>query len=145
MFLLDTNVLSELRKVRANRADPNVAAWAKGTSPATMFLSVIVIQELEIGVLMAERQDPRKGAILRSWLDDHVLPAFAGRVIPIDTEVAHISATLHVPNPRPVRDALIAATALCHSMTVVTRSVVDFESTGVRTLDPWVADRPDHE
>ena len=139
MFLLDTNVLSELRKVRSGKADSRVAAWLRGASVGNLFLSVIVIQELEIGVLLAERRDRAKGALLRSWLDDHVLPVFADRILPVDTAVARRSASLHVPDPRPIRDGLIAATALVHGMVVVTRNVADFEPTGVRTLDPWSA------
>lgn len=137
MFLLDTNVISELRKVRAEKADHNVAGWARSVPAASLFLSVIVIQELEIGTLLAERRNPPQGAILRAWLEDHVLPAFAERVLPVDTAVARRSAALHVPDPRPIRDGLIAATALVHGMTVVTRNVVDFTPTGVPILNPW--------
>lgn len=95
------------------------------------------MQELEIGILLAERKDPRKGALLRAWMDQHVLPAFAERILPIDAAVALRSAALHVPQPRPVRDALIAATALVHGMPVVTRKVTDFDTTGVGVIDPW--------
>jgi predicted nucleic acid-binding protein len=137
MFLLDTNVASELRKARANKADRNVAAWARSVPEAGLFLSAIVIQELEIGTLLAERRDPAAGAILRAWLDDHVLPGFSGRILPVDTEVARRSASLHVPDPRPIRDALIAATALVHGMTVVTRNVAHFAPTGAPFLNPW--------
>lgn len=137
MFLLDTNVVSELRKAKAGKADKKVASWADGVPAATLFLSAITVQELEIGTLLAERRDPSQGAILRAWLEDHVLPAFADRILPVDTAVARRSATLHVPDPRPIRDALIAATALVHQLTVVTRDVADFAPTGVRILDPW--------
>jgi predicted nucleic acid-binding protein len=137
MFLLDTNVVSELRKVRSGKADANVAQWAEQTRANTLFLSVISLQELEIGVLLIERRDATQGRVLRAWLDNHVLPAFAGRILPIDLAVARISAKLHVPSARPVRDALIAATALVHGMTVVTRNVIDFAPTGVPILDPW--------
>jgi toxin FitB len=137
MFLLDTNVISELRKARAGKADRNVAAWARTVATGSLFLSAIVIHELEIGVLLAERRDPPTGAILRAWLDDHALPAFAERVLPVDAAVARRSAALHVPDPRPVRDALIAATGLVHGLTVVTRNVADFAPTGVPLLNPW--------
>ena len=97
MFLLDTNVISELRKVRAGRADRNVAAWARSAPAASLFLSVIVVQELEIGTLLAERRNLPQGAILRAWLDEHVLPAFSERILPVDTAVARRSAALHSP------------------------------------------------
>ena len=137
MYLLDTNIVSELRKVRLGKADSGVAAWAEEMDAADLYISAITLQELEIGVLRAERRDPAQGAMLRIWLDAHVLPAFAGRILPIDAEVARRGASLHVPDPRPVRDGLIAATALVHAMTVVTRNTSDFEPTGVATLNPW--------
>lgn len=137
MYLLDTNVVSELRKVRAGKADPNVARWADNVDAAELFVSVITIHELEIGVLLAEKKDAAEGALLRSWLDNHVLPAFVERVLPVDTPVARRSALLHVPDLRPVRDAFIAATALVHGMPVVTRNVADFEPTGAMVINPW--------
>lgn len=137
MYLLDTNVISELRKVRPGKADPNVARWADSVDAADLFVSAITIQELEIGILLAERKDAPKGAILRTWMNQHVLPAFAERILPVDVAVALRSAVLHVPEPRPVRDALIAATALVHGMPVVTRNVLDFEPTGVAVINPW--------
>ncbi len=139
MFLLDTNVISELRKVRLGKADAHVARWADSVDVNELHVSVITLQELEIGVLLAERRDPASGAVLRSWLTQQVLPAFAGRILPVDTLVAQRSARLHVPDPRPVRDGLIAATALVHGMTVVTRNMADFEQTGVALLNPWAA------
>ena len=138
MFLLDTNVVSELRKVRLGKADPNVARWADEVDPADLYLSVIVVQELEIGIRLAERRDPVQGAIFRAWMEAQVLPAFTGRILPVDTAIALRSAALHVPDPRPVRDALIAATALVHRMTVITRNVSDFAPTGASVLNPWL-------
>lgn len=137
MFILDTNVLSELRKVRAGKADAHVARWSDSTNAIDLYLSVITLQELEIGVLLAERRDPAQGSMLRSWLDHHVLPAFDGRILAVDTAVVIRSAKLHVPDPRPFRDGLIAATALVHGMTLVTRNVDDFSATGVALLNPW--------
>ena len=137
MYLLDTNVVSELRKIRLDKADKCVANWADSVDAADLYLSVISLQELEIGVLLAGRRDAPQGAIFRTWLNHHVLPAFVGRILPVDIAVAQRSASLHVPNPRPVRDGLIAATALVHGMTVVTRNVADFEPTGVAILNPW--------
>ena len=137
MYLLDTNVVSELRKISLGKADKNVAAWADSIEASDMYLSVITIQEIAIGVLLAERRDRSKGTILRVWLNDQVLPAFAGRILAVDTTVVLRSAELHVPNPHPVRDGLIAATALVHGMTVVTRNMADFAPTGVRAFNPW--------
>jgi predicted nucleic acid-binding protein len=138
VFILDTNVVSELRKVRLGRADAHVAQWADSVESVELYLSCITVQELEIGVLLAQRRDPAQGAIFRVWLDQHVLPAFAGRILPVDTAVAQRSAKLHVPDPRPIRDGLIAGTALVHGMTLVTRNVADFEPCGVRLLNPWL-------
>lgn len=140
MFILDTNVVSELRKVRLGTADENVAQWADSVATPDLYLSVVTIQELEIGVLLAERRDAEKGAIFRTWLNSHVLPAFEGRILPVDLAVALQSAKLHVPDPHPVRDGLIAATALVHGMAVVTRNVDDFKRTGIPILNPWDTD-----
>jgi toxin FitB len=137
MYLLDTNVVSELRKVPLGTANPGVRAWADNEDADELFLSVLSIQELEVGVLLKERIDHLQGAVLRRWMDSYVLPAFAGRVIPIDTAIVLRSASLHVPHPRPIVDTLIAATALVHGMCVVTRNVADFAPTGVQTLNPW--------
>ncbi|WP_295932604.1 type II toxin-antitoxin system VapC family toxin [uncultured Xanthomonas sp.] len=137
MYVLDTNVLSELRKVRLGRADANVAAWAESVDAADLFISAITVMELELGVLSIERKDANQGAMLRSWLEQHVLPEFSGRTLPIDTTVAQRCARLHVPDKRGERDALIAATALVHGMAVVTRNVSDFEPTGVSIVNAW--------
>ncbi len=138
MFVLDTNIISELRKAKTGKADKNVTTWAGSMPPGSLFLSAITILELETGVLLIERRDPVQSAVLRAWLDGHVLPAFAGRVLAVDLAVARRCAKLHVPNPCAERDALIAATALVHGMTVVTRNVADFEPTGVATFNPWI-------
>ena len=137
MYLLDTNVVSELRKAGSGKADRQVIAWATRMQPALLFLSAITILELEIGVLRIERRDAAQGALLRAWMTGHVLPAFADRILPIDAAVAQRCARLHVPAPQADRDALIAATALVHGLTVVTRNVADFASAGVPLLDPW--------
>jgi predicted nucleic acid-binding protein len=137
MYLLDTNVISELRKAKSGKADKNVVAWANNVSATRLFLSVLTILEIEIGVLLVESRDPSQGAVLRSWLNAHVLPAFSERILPFDTAVAQRCARLHVPAPRSDRDSIIAATALVHGMTMVTRNVDDFEPTGVEILNPW--------
>lgn len=137
MYVLDTNVVSELRKAKTGKADPNVTAWAATVEPAILFLSVITVLELEQGTLLIERRDPARGAVLRAWLDGQVIATFADRILPIDTAVAQRCAKLHVPDPQGGRDAFIAATALTHGMTVVTRNVQDFQPTGVPVIDPW--------
>jgi len=141
MYIVDTNVVSELRKIRSGKADRNVARWAESIDATDLYLSAITIQELEIGALLAERRDAVQGAMLRTWLNSHVMPAFSGRILSIDTLVAQCSARLHVPDPRPVRDGLIAATALVHGMTIVTRNVADFAVTGAQILNPWESTR----
>ncbi|WP_028387765.1 type II toxin-antitoxin system VapC family toxin [Legionella fairfieldensis] len=135
MYLMDTNVVSEIRK--GTNANINVISWAKAESTASLFLSVISILEIEMGILQKERVDPSQGAILRTWLNTHVLPAFADRILNIDVAVAQRCAKLHIPDPRSERDALIAATALVHGFVVVTRNIKDFEDSGVELLNPW--------
>jgi toxin FitB len=137
MYLLDTNVISELRKAGTSRMDRNVRSWAKSVSASTLHLSAISIMELEIGILLLGRRDRSQGAVLRGWMDEHVLPTFQGRILAVDTTVARRCAGLHVPAPRSDRDALIAATAMVHGMSVVTRNVSDFEPTGVAVVNPW--------
>ncbi len=137
MFILDTNVVSELRKVRHGKADTNVTAWTASVDAADLFVSAITILELELGVLSIERKDATQGAMLRSWIEQHVLPEFSGRTLPVDTAVAQRCARLQVPDKRGERDALIAATALVHGMTVVTRNLADFKPTGVPLINPW--------
>jgi hypothetical protein len=137
MFVLDTDVVSELRKVKAGKAHQNVAAWNESVAPVQTYLSSITIHELELGALLLERRDRPQGAILRAWIDTRVLPEFEGRILPVDAAVAQRCAKLHVPDPRPLRDAFIAATALVHGMTVVTRNVNDFKVMGVEILNPW--------
>ena len=142
MYILDTNVISELRKAR--KRHQNVRKWAERLPSASLYISVISLLELEMGILLIDRRDKdrrdkEQGAILRAWMDRHVLPTFSGRILAIDTAVAQRCATLHVSNPRSDRDALIAATALVHGLTVATRNVADFERTGVGVLNPWEA------
>lgn len=136
-YLLDTNVVSELRKAGDGKADPNVTAWFDAHAGDSFHISAITILELETGVLSVQRRDVRQGALLRAWLDEHVRPAFEGRILAVDAEIATRCAHLHVPDRRGEADALIAATALVHGLTVVTRNVRDFERTGVVIVDPW--------
>jgi predicted nucleic acid-binding protein len=137
MYVLDTNVVSELRKVRFGRSDPRVVKWADSVEAVSLYVSAITILELEIGILQMERRDPSQGVMLRAWMDNHVLPEFTERVLPVDTAVAQRCARLHVPDRHAGRDALIAATALAHAMTIVTRNLADFQPTGVPVLNPW--------
>jgi predicted nucleic acid-binding protein len=137
MFVLDTNVVSELRKVRLGKADMNLTAWTESLDASELFVSAITIMELELGVLSIERKDAAQGALLRLWLEQHVLPEFSQRTLPVDTAVAQRCARLHVPDKRGERDALIAATALVHGMTVATRNVADFKPMGVPLVNPW--------
>lgn len=137
-YLLDTNVVSELRKQA--KASANVVTWARKTPTYSQFISVITLHELELGVLLMERKDAAQGKRLRNWLANQVIPAFEGRVIAVDSEVALASARLQLPDPKPVRDAFIAATALVRGLTVATRNVADFSGTGVKVVDPWNCD-----
>ena len=139
MFLLDTNVVSELRKVGDGRADASVVAWISNQLSGSFYISVLTLMELEIGILRIERRDSEQGARLRQWMDQYVVPEFMERTLPIDTTVALKCARLHVPDPRAERDALIAATAIVHGMTVVTGNVTDFKTTGVAVFNPWTA------
>jgi toxin FitB len=136
-WLLDTNVVSELRKAKAGKANPGVVKWAIAADRAQLFISAVTVHELELGVLLVSRRDKRQGKMLRTWLDQSVLRAFEGRVLPIDVSVALRGASLHVPNPQPFRDGLITATAMVHGLTVVTRNVGDFQFPGLPVLNPW--------
>lgn len=136
-YLLDTNVVSELRKAGDGRANPEVIAWLSGVDAENLYLSSITLLELERGILSLQRRDPAQGALLRKWMDGRVLPEFRPRTLPVDADAALRCAALHVPDPKPERDALIAAIALVHGMTVVTRNTTDFETMSVPLLNPW--------
>jgi toxin FitB len=137
MFLLDTNVVSELRKAPSGRADGNVIAWAASVTVPMLFLSSITILEIEIGIRQIERTDSVQGALLRDWLEGQVLTAFDGRIIAFDTAAARRCAALYMPDRRSDRDAMIAAIALVHGLLVVTRNTDDFADTGAPLLNPW--------
>ncbi len=135
-YLLDTNVISELRKP-AGRAAPNVRTWAQQQATSDLLISVITVMEIEIGVARLERRDPEQGAVLRGWLERDLLAAFAARTLPVDLGVVRQAVRMHVPDPRPERDVLIAATALRSNLVVVTRNTADFQALGVELLNPW--------
>lgn len=136
-YLIDTNVWSELRN--PSRSDAYVRAWAQSVREADLYLSVVTVFELERGVRLMEWRDARQGARLRTWLEQHVLAPFQQRILPIDAGIARRCASFHVPDPKPERDALLAATAVTHGLTVVTRNTADFERMGVALLNPWLA------
>ena len=139
MYLLDTNVVSELRKSTSGKANLNVIQWASSVEPETLFISVITVLELEMGILSIERRDQQQGLMLRCWLEDQVLPSFEGRILPIDIAIARKYAELHEPDKRAERDAMIAATAVINRMRVVTRNVADFDLAGVEVINPWLS------
>ncbi len=135
MYLADTNVISELR--RPEGANPRVVRWMAAADAVSLYLSVITVLELERGARSIARRDSPQGAMPMRWIEKRVLPAFAGRILPVELPVARRAAGLHVPDPRPERDCLLAATALVHGLAVITRNRRDFEPMGVRVIDPW--------
>jgi toxin FitB len=137
MYLVDTNVVSEYRRVGAGQGNPNVAKWALAIPNSQQYLSVLTVMELEKGYLLMARRDAAQAERLREWLDKSLFPAAQGRIVEVDVAISKCAAALHVPNPRPDIDALIAATALVHGLTVVTRNVADFAPMGVKLLNPW--------
>jgi predicted nucleic acid-binding protein len=136
MFLFDTNVVSALRTAR-RQPDTALARWAGAVAATESFISVVTALELQVGVLRIERRDPAQGAVLRRWLDSQVLAAYRGRILDVTLPVAMLAASTHVPDPAPDRDALIAATAAVHGLTVVTRNTKHFEGRGVALLNPF--------
>ena len=134
-YLFDADVVSAAR--RPERLPLQVATWLASVPQSQVFLSVVSLLEIEVGVRRLERSDPAQGAVLRRWKTDVVAKAFRGRMLPIDEAVADACAALHVPDPRRQLDALIAATAIVHGLTVITRNFADFAPMGVSTLDPW--------
>lgn len=136
-YLLDTNVLSEMRKIRLGRADAQVAQWTAQVRATDLYISVITLQEIEQGILLLQRRDAAQAAPLRQWFEVQVLPFFAAHTLPVRAEIALCCARLNVPDPQPYRDGLIAATAIVHGLTVATRNEADFKATGVALLNPW--------
>lgn len=138
MYLLDTNVISEIRKIPSGKANPQLTQWAQNCAADEMFVSVITLMELHKGILSMKRKDAMQGEHLQNWFQTQVLPSYQGRILPITTEIALRCGALHVPNPQPAFDSLIAATALVHNLIVVTQNIRDFDSTGVNLINPFI-------
>jgi predicted nucleic acid-binding protein len=137
MYVIDTDVISALR--RRDKVDPRVLAWFDRTPDTGMYISSVTLLEIEHGALLRRRRDKAQGELFLDWIRRLILPSFAGRILAFDAEAALRCAALHVPNSRPERDAMIAATALVHGFTVVTRNLRDFAPMGVPVLNPWTA------
>lgn len=135
-YLLDTNVLSELRK--GQRAHPSVVRWSGSARLGDQYISVLVIGEISRGIELTRRRDLQQFTVLEKWFEN-VLLDFAGRIVPVDLQVARRWAQLGIPDPVPVIDGFLAATALVHEMTLVTRDRRGVARTGVRILDPFLA------
>lgn len=133
-FLIDTNIISELRK--GDRCDAAVAAWWSGVAEDDLWLSALVLGEIRKGVELARRRDPRKAAVLETWLSD-VASGFGDRVLPVDASVAEEWGRMNAIRPVPVIDALLAATAKANDLTLVTRNEADVSGLGVEVLNPF--------
>lgn len=134
-MLLDTNVLSELRK--ASRCDPAVAAWQQDQDLEQQFVSVISLLELKLGIELKARKNTEFGARLRLWYESQVKTTFQHRTLSVDLRIAETCAGLHATRTRPYRDSLLAATALVYGFTIVTRNTADFADSGLMLIDPW--------
>ncbi|ADG10049.1 type II toxin-antitoxin system VapC family toxin [Caulobacter segnis] len=139
MHLLDTEVVYALREAKGGRADPALTAWASGAARTSLFLSALTLLELETAVARAERKDKTQGPALRDWLDNRVGRAFDGRILPIDAAVVRRRASVSLTDGR---DALLAATALEHGLTLVTRDPAFAKLPRLKLLNPW-AYKPD--
>lgn len=137
MYLFDTNIISEIRRIHFGKCNIGVANWISTISPDYMYTNVTVMMELERGILSLERRDPAQGKVLRTWFEEQVRPSFRGKILLIDEVTASLCASLHVPDKSSENDAWIAATALRHNLILVTRNVKDFENMGVKVLNPF--------
>lgn len=138
MYLLDTNIISELRKLEKGRADPNVAKWFQQVDLQQAYLSVITLFEIKVGILQLIRHDAQQAAILQSWFENTLLPNFENRILPLDQKVVMTCAELHVPDKKPLNDSYLAATAKSHHFKMVTRNLKDFQHSGVEIINPFI-------
>jgi predicted nucleic acid-binding protein len=136
-FLLDTNVISELRK-RARR-DRNVDDWRSNIADREAFVSAVTMMEIRRGILSLRSRDPAQAGVLQEWYETKLKPIFRGNVLSVDLEVAEYCSVLMNRRPRALADALIAATAYVGGLTLATRNVRDFRDCGVDIVDPWQA------
>lgn len=137
MYLLDTNIVSELRKAAKQKADPNVMKWFQKVRLSDCYLSAITITELRIGILSKQKKDPLQFQSLNDWFENSLLKAFSGRVLPLDFNAAFLCAELHIPDRSPINDAYIAAIAKSNGLTLVTRNTKDFSHTNLSLLNPF--------
>ena len=137
MFLLDTNVISDMRKIDSGRADSHVSTWIDELDASDFYVSVVTLAELDYCIRFKHRRYPNQSLFLRRWFNHSVLPFFEDRIVTIDFQVAMKYSEINVPNHLPDRDSWIAATALVHNFVVVTRNTKDFEASGVALYTPW--------
>lgn len=137
MYLMDTNVISESRKVHLGKANTGLTLWTESTAQNSMYVSVITLMEIEQGILGLSRRDKKQGNMLNEWFQQTVRPAFSGRILDVDESIALLCASLHVPDKKPANDALIAATAMVHGLTLVTRNTADFENLNISLFNPF--------
>ena len=137
MYLIDTNIISEMRKIRHRKADPKLTAWVNSINSSLFYTSIVVMMELQRGVMGKHRTDPEQGKRLQQWFDISVKAIFDKRVLYINDHIAEVCAGLHVPNPKPENDAWIAATAIANGLTLVTRNVSDFDGIAVDIINPF--------
>ena len=138
MYLFDTNILSEIRKINDPKTPPQFTAWFDSIDLERCHLCVITLLEIEQGILrVRHRSDEAQFARLENWLEGTVLPTFDTRILPVDRHTARVCARLHIPDRRPYNDALIAASAIRHGLTLVTRNTRDFADLQVPLFNPF--------
>ena len=137
MYLLDTNIISELKKLDSGKIHPQVQRWAYSINLMQTKISVVSIIEIRTGILSLARKGQAQAASFDNWFTNRLLPAYRTRTLSVDTEVALICAQLHIPAKRPINDTYIAATAIAHNLTPVTRNVRDFQGLPLMLENPF--------